>query len=153
MILKRIFIVMIVLGVLGLGYFTFLGKENGDKTVQKEENLAQDSSNKEAPKSESEKKDVTDNPSEPRIIKIQAKKFEFSEQIINIKKGEKVKIVVENLDIDHGIMIPELVFPPTQKSFMEIDLAVDKPGEYRFFCSNEICGQGHGKMVGKIVVS
>lgn len=93
------------------------------------------------------------NTNEIREIKISAKRFGFEPVEINVKKGEKIKLIVTNTDIQHGIMIPELIFPPTQTDFNEVEFTAEQEGSFDFFCTNEICGSGHGRMRGKIVVS
>ena len=141
----KILAVSFLISFLGIGYFFIFVKGEKKETVIEAE--MKDVSR------ESGETDSKDSNNETRVIKIAAERFKFSQDIINIKKGEKVKIFVENKDINHGIMIPDLVFPPTQKSFTEIELLVDEAGEYNFYCTNEICGGGHGEMVGKIIVS
>lgn len=87
-----------------------------------------------------------------REIKITAKKYEFDKKEIKVKKGEKIKLVIENNDVTHGIIIPDLVDPSTQNNFNEIELTLNEIGEFYFYCATP-CGYGHGQMTGKIIVS
>ncbi|MCF7812799.1 cupredoxin domain-containing protein [Candidatus Gracilibacteria bacterium] len=89
---------------------------------------------------------VSDNES-VRTINIDAQRFEFSPNIIRVKKGEKVRLVVNNLDTTHNITIP--AFQLGNKS--EAIFTADKVGEFEFFCAN-MCGRGHHEMSGKIIV-
>jgi cytochrome c oxidase subunit II len=43
-----------------------------------------------------------------REIKITAKKYEFDPSVINVKKGEHVKLVITALDHDHGFKLEAL---------------------------------------------
>lgn len=73
---------------------------------------------------------------------------------IVVRSGERVRLVIRSMDMSHGLQIPELgidtgVIKPGYEAVIEISL--DKPGEYTFYCS-VYCSPLHYKMVGKIVV-
>ena len=40
-------------------------------------------------------------------LNIDAKKWQFLPKIINIKKGQRIKIIINNIDGNHGIYLPE----------------------------------------------
>lgn len=80
-------------------------------------------------------------------IQIDAKWFEFNPNLIKIKQGDRVTLLINNLDVPHGITIPELGISGNEA----IMFTADKKGEYIFYCNN-FCGEGHSKMVGKIIV-
>jgi cytochrome c oxidase subunit 2 len=86
-------------------------------------------------------------------IQVTAKKYEFEPNPIVVKKGEHVKLVVTATDRDHGIEIEE--FHVDQKLHKgqptTIEFTPDKAGTFPFKCS-VVCGFGHGKMKGKVVV-
>mgnify|MGYP001950936036 FL=1 len=82
-----------------------------------------------------------------RSISIDAKWFEFNPNEIIVNQGEKVEITINNLDVDHGITIPELGL--SGNNF--VSFTADKKGEFMFYCDN-FCGEGHKDMIGKIVV-
>ena len=44
----------------------------------------------------------------PRVIKITAKKFEYSPSEVHIRKGEHVVLEFTSLDRKHGFKLPEL---------------------------------------------
>lgn len=86
-------------------------------------------------------------------IKVTAKKYAFNPNLITVKKGDHVKLVITALDRDHGFKLE--AFNINQKlkkgDATTIEFTADKTGAFPFQCSN-FCGMGHGKMKGKIVV-
>jgi cytochrome c oxidase subunit 2 len=90
---------------------------------------------------------------EPMVIKITAKKFEFSPSEITLKKGVPVVLELVSLDRTHGFNCPDLgvradVAPgkPTR-----VNLTPGKAGSFVFNC-DIFCGDGHEDMTGTIVV-
>jgi len=88
-----------------------------------------------------------DNNKKVRHIVIDAKWFEFNPDKITIKQGENVMLMINNIDVLHGINIPELGLRGSDV----IEFTADKKGEFDFYCDN-FCGEGHREMVGKIIV-
>ena len=105
-----------------------------------------------------------------RVIEISAKKYEFTPNEIQVKQGEKVELRVHSEDETHGVKLdaypegakakgdPGLVFSePDQNGKVEkgmdqvVDFTPQEPGTYDFKCA-KICGMGHGKMKGKVIV-
>jgi heme/copper-type cytochrome/quinol oxidase subunit 2 len=83
-------------------------------------------------------------------VSITAKSFEFSRDEIRVRSNEEVVISVYDLDVPHGIMIPELeVYGFNQQ---EIRFTPTQKGEYEFFCANPHCGEGHHLMKGTLIV-
>ena len=80
-------------------------------------------------------------------IEIDAFQFGFSPDTVTVKKGEKVKLIINNLDIDHGIRIPDL----NLKGDNSIEFVADKVGEFNWYCNN-MCGPGHSSMKGLLKV-
>ena len=108
--------------------------------------------------------------SAPRVIEVSAKKYEFAPAEIHVKKGERVELRVHSVDDTHGIKIdvyPEgakdktaqgLVFDhPEANGKVEkkvdqlLDFVAAEPGTYDFKCA-KLCGMGHGRMQGKLIV-
>jgi cytochrome c oxidase subunit II len=106
-----------------------------------------------------------------RVINVSAKKYEFTPNEIDVKEGEKIELKVHSEDETHGVKIdaypegakakgdPGLVFtPPGQNGKVEkgvdqvVDFTAQEPGTYDFKCA-KICGMGHGKMKGKVIVA
>jgi len=86
-------------------------------------------------------------------IKMTAKKYQFDPNVITVKKGDHVKLIITALDRNHGFKLE--AFGINQKlekgEVTTIEFTADKTGTFPFKCS-EVCGLGHGKMKGKLVV-
>ncbi len=89
-----------------------------------------------------------------QVIKITAKKFEYTPNEIKIKKGVSVVLEFTSLDRTHGFTIPTLgglraTIEPGKVT--RVPLLVQKAGVYNFHC-DIFCGEGHEGMTGKIIV-
>jgi len=86
-------------------------------------------------------------------IKMTAKQFAFEPGVIEINKGDKVKLIVTSVDVPHGISIPEYGINERLNpgNPVTIEFTADKQGTFTAFCS-VFCGSGHSNMKGKIVV-
>ena len=84
---------------------------------------------------------------ETNVITIEASRFEYSPNVIHVKKGEHVKLVIDNTDTTHGIVIPDLGV----SGIDSVEFTVDEAGTYQFRCPT-VCGTGHRGMVGTLVV-
>ena len=148
---KKIITIIVAVVLFGGGYLLFSGSNNDNA----EETIEHDVTEEKVEEDKGKDISIPENETvEPlvREIKITAKRFEFDKTEIQVKKGEKVKIVVENTDFPHGIIIPDLVDPSTQTDFNEFEIPTDEAGEFFFYCATP-CGAGHGTMTGKIVIS
>lgn len=89
-----------------------------------------------------------------REIKMTAKKYEFDPGIINVKKGEHVKLVITALDHDHGFKLEAFKINERLKKGAPttVEFTADRVGTFPFECSH-FCGVGHGKMKGRLVVT
>ena len=87
------------------------------------------------------------------VIKITAKKFEYSPSSIKIKKGIPVIFELTSLDTRHGFNCPKLGvrtdIEPGKVS--RVRILAQKAGVYGFHC-DIFCGSGHEDMYGKIIV-
>ena len=87
------------------------------------------------------------------VIKITAKKFEYSPNSIKIKKGIPVIFELTSLDRLHGFNCPKLGvrtnIEPGKVS--RVRILAQKAGVYEFHC-DVFCGSGHEEMTGKIIV-
>jgi cytochrome c oxidase subunit 2 len=92
-------------------------------------------------------------PSKERVIKIVAKRFEYTPGEIVLKTGQPVRLEFTSIDFVHGFKIPDLNIradlPPGRVTI--IRLTPLKAGVYDFLCDN-FCGSGHEEMSGKIIV-
>lgn len=106
----------------------------------------------------------------PQVIEITAKKYEFSPSEIHVRKGTRVELKVHSEDDTHGIKLdvhpegtkdknePGLVFDrPGQNGKVNkhedqiVDFVAQEPGTYDFKCA-KLCGLGHDRMKGKLIV-
>ncbi len=86
-------------------------------------------------------------------FKITAKQFAFEPEIIEVNKGDKIRLIVTSIDVPHGISIPEYGINERLNPGepVAIEFIADKEGTFTAFCS-VFCGSGHSKMKGKIIV-
>lgn len=86
-------------------------------------------------------------------IKVTAKKYQFEPNVITVKKGQQVKLIVTALDHDHGFKLEAFNIDQRLKKGdpATIEFTADKAGTFPFQCS-VVCGFGHRKMKGKLVV-
>ncbi len=88
-----------------------------------------------------------------REIQVKAKKYQFNPNVITVKQGEQVKLVITATDRDHGFKCD--AFGINQKlkkgAPATVEFTANKVGTFPFHCS-DFCGMGHLKMKGKIVV-
>lgn len=87
-------------------------------------------------------------PSDEIIIK--ATNYEFDQPEYHIKKGVPVRIVFENEEGNHGIMVPGLGLQLDTKNNSKV-ITPEETGEFEVACS-VFCGKGHSSMVSKIIV-
>lgn len=84
---------------------------------------------------------------EPRRIVITAKRFAFDPQLITLKEGEPVRLVLEAVDVAHGLRCRELGLDVKASPGKpgEALITPGKVGEFIGHCS-VFCGAGHGTM-------
>jgi cytochrome c oxidase subunit 2 len=98
----------------------------------------------------------THNPShasDVKVVKLTAKKFDFSPSEITVKKGSPVALELTSADRIHGFSLPD--FKVTARiepgKVSRVVFTPDKTGEFTFSC-NVFCGSGHEDMAGKLIV-
>ncbi|WML48368.1 cupredoxin domain-containing protein [Neobacillus sp. PS3-34] len=82
-------------------------------------------------------------------IKVMAKDFEYDKKEIHVKKGDKVKITLQSDDGGHGFTIP--AYNVNIQGNKSAEFTADKTGTFEYHCS-VMCGTGHAKMTGKLIV-
>lgn len=91
--------------------------------------------------------------SESGEIKMTAKKYAFDPAEIRVRKDQRVKLVITALDREHGFKLE--AFDIDQKLSKgepaAIEFVADKAGTFPFQCSR-VCGLGHRKMKGRLIV-
>ncbi|HET9752097.1 MAG TPA: cupredoxin domain-containing protein [Myxococcales bacterium] len=92
-------------------------------------------------------------PAQERVIRVTAKRFEFSPSVIELRVGEPVVLELTSLDRRHGFAVPLLKIDEKIEPGKTLRLRVvpDRPGTWDFHC-NLFCGSGHEDMEGRIVV-
>jgi cytochrome c oxidase subunit II len=90
----------------------------------------------------------------PRRIEIIAKRFTYDPDVITLKRGEPVVLVMRSIDVTHGIKIDELDLKSEdikKGKDTEIRFTPEKAGHYIGKCAH-FCGKGHGSMTLQIDV-
>jgi len=88
------------------------------------------------------------------LIKVTAKRFEYSPSTIQVKLNVPVVLELTSLDRVHGFEVPDLALRAEIKpgEVTKIRFVPDKIGTFAFHC-NIFCGSGHEDMSGQIVVT
>jgi cytochrome c oxidase subunit 2 len=88
-----------------------------------------------------------------QVIKVTAKRFEYSPNEIRIKKGVPVVFEFTSSDRVHGFNCPDLGVRATIEpgKVSKVRIIAQKAGTYEFHC-DIFCGDGHEGMSGTIVV-
>jgi len=89
-----------------------------------------------------------------QVIKVTAKRFEYSPSVITVKVNTPVVLEFTSLDRTHGFAVPDLKLEAEIKSgeTTRVRFVPDKVGKFAFHC-NIFCGSGHEDMSGEIVVT
>ncbi len=90
---------------------------------------------------------------EANEIKVTAKKYEFNPNVIKVKNGDHVRLVITALDHDHGFKLAAFQIDQLVKKgeTATVEFTPDKAGAFPFECSH-FCGLGHKRMKGELVV-
>lgn len=88
------------------------------------------------------------------VVIVEAGSFYYQPNLIKVKKGQKVKLVLNSVSMQHDFNIDELKIkiPVTKSgSSASVEFSVDRVGEYEFYCSvGEHRANGQ---VGKLIVT
>ena len=87
-------------------------------------------------------------PESPRRIEITAKKFTYEPDVITLKKGQPVILVMRSVDVTHGLKVDELNITTRdikKSRETDIQLTPQQTGHFVGQCAN-FCGTGHGEM-------
>jgi cytochrome c oxidase subunit 2 len=89
-----------------------------------------------------------------QVIKVTAKKFEYSPNEITVKKGVPVTLEFTSLDRPHGFNCPDLAIRTDimPGKVNRVHFVPQKAGTFEFHC-DIFCGEGHETMTGKIIVT
>jgi predicted phosphodiesterase len=88
-----------------------------------------------------------------QVVKVTAKKFEYSPSVIKLKRGVPAVLQLTSLDRQHGFDCPGLKLHAeiNPGKVTQLKFTPDKVGEFPFHC-NVFCGSGHDQMEGTIKV-
>ena len=86
-------------------------------------------------------------------IHVNARQSEFQPREIRVRAGTRVKIVVYNQDVDHGLTLPALNLTALRTAPRKavLEFTPQQTGKYEFRCNIQ-CGLGHDRMVGTLIV-
>jgi cytochrome c oxidase subunit II len=95
----------------------------------------------------------TTHSAQEQVIRMTAKKFEYSPDEITVKKGVPVVLEITSLDRDHGFKIPEFGVRADIKpgATTHVRIVPNKTGRFPFHC-DVFCGSHHEDMGGELVV-
>jgi cytochrome c oxidase subunit 2 len=90
---------------------------------------------------------------EPRVVEIVARRFQFTPNVVTLKKGEPVVLRLRSEDVVHGFFQRPLgidtTIPPGKVT--EVPLTPREAGRFAVIC-HHFCGAGHGNMKLTLVV-
>jgi cytochrome c oxidase subunit 2 len=84
----------------------------------------------------------------PRRIEILAKRFTYDPDVVTLKRGQPVVLVMRSVDVTHGLKVDELNIQSgeIQKGKeTEIQFTPQQTGHFIGQCAH-FCGKGHGEM-------
>jgi len=88
-----------------------------------------------------------------QVIRMTARKFEYSPNEITVKKGVPVVLEITSLDRDHGFKLREFGvradIKPGQTT--RVRIVPNQTGHFPFQC-DVFCGSGHEDMSGELIV-
>jgi cytochrome c oxidase subunit 2 len=92
-------------------------------------------------------------PARPRVIKIVAKRFEYTPSHVTLKKSEPVILELTTRDVVMGFKLPDfnLRADMVPDKVTRVPFVPDKTGTFIFLC-DIFCGSGHEEMQGSLTV-
>ena len=95
----------------------------------------------------------TGSPSE-KVIRVTARKFEFSPGEITVKKSEPLILELTSADREHGFYLPDFGVEAKIKpgAVTRVSFTPSKTGKFNFAC-DVFCGSGHEEMSGTLVIT
>ncbi len=88
-----------------------------------------------------------------RVVHVAAKRFQFTPSEVTLRRGERVKLVLESEDVVHGFFSRALGLDADihPGSPTEVVLTPQTAGRFLVICDH-FCGSGHGNMNLTVVV-
>ncbi len=89
----------------------------------------------------------------PREIPVVAKNWEYRPNVIELCSGERVRLLIETQDRDHGFEFKAagVKVKLLKGKVTPVEFTAPAPGTYEFKCAF-YCGKGHRGMKGQVVV-
>ena len=89
-----------------------------------------------------------------RVVKVSARRFEFTPAKITLKKGEPVVFELTTEDVFMGMNVPDFAVRSdiVPGKTMRMPFTPDKAGTFTFVC-DVFCGDKHEEMSGTLVVT
>ena len=87
------------------------------------------------------------------VVTINAKRFEFTPNVVHLKKGQPVTIQLTSTDHEHGLFVKPLGIDldASEGSPDSVTITPAQAGSFEAICDN-YCGSGHGNMKMTFVV-
>ena len=104
---------------------------------------------------------IEDNAAESAAQKPQVRTFDvevgnwyFKPEVIEVSLGDTVVLNFDTIDGVHGFALSDFNVNQRLSSgkAVQVTFVAEKKGEFTFFC-NVVCGSGHSKMRGKLIVN
>lgn len=82
-----------------------------------------------------------------------AVQWSFDPETITVNKGDTVKLHINSIDVAHGFRLPDFGVNERLElgKTVNVEFVADKTGTFMFSCS-VVCGSGHSRMKGKLIV-
>jgi cytochrome c oxidase subunit 2 len=90
----------------------------------------------------------------PKRIEIVASRFTYKPDVITLKKGEPVVLVLRSTDVTHGLKVAEMNIKTSEVKKgkdTELQITPEEVGHFTGKCAH-FCGKGHGSMMLQIDV-
>lgn len=89
----------------------------------------------------------------PKVIKISAKRFDYTPGNLKLKKGQPVIFELTSRDVMMGFNLPDfsLRADMVPEKVTRVQFIPDKAGTFTFLC-DIFCGTGHEEMHGTVTV-
>ena len=94
--------------------------------------------------------DATAKAGDYRIITVNAERWRFTPSEIKVKKWEKVKLKINNIDTTHDAKFATMQVTVDADGLITLDTST--VGSFPFKCAT-FCGEGHQQMTGVVVVA
>jgi len=89
----------------------------------------------------------------PRVVKIHAKKFDYTPDQVRLEKGIPIVFELTGQDTAMGFNIPDFKVRAdiVPDKVTRLDFLPDRAGKFAFYC-DVFCGSGHEDMEGTLIV-